>query len=346
MSLSYSLDVSSIQNLDELSKALISLGTENAFTDIFQVEGEGRFKNSADVKDIFPTGEYIIRDGMYINGMYVYVGSYKAYCVDLFGSGNNGYAWDGFIMVMRGYNINDAADALIKPNPNFPNEFIGDVGFGFLPMRMMFEVNPGASGDATAIAADSSVGLHSLDVFKRFTDITVEADDSDIRIITCGFQRVNPSVESVPTSMDYVANLYMGILLTALDNGLARGSLRDTSKKIVVYQYERENMMQITWEASQTGHADNTFFGGRFGMLRDLDQVLSANTLATAFIYDYTAWTGGQKPDGTGGGSPTGNDTRAISFNYFPRRFFDVSCCHRRNLLLRDFFGQIIFDNE
>lgn len=326
MSLSYSLDVSSIQNLDELSKALISLGTEIASTDIFQVEGESRFKNSADVKDIFPTGEYIIRDGMYINGMYVYVGSYKAYCVDLFGSGNNGYAWDGFIMVMRGYNINDAADALIIPNPNFPNEFIGDVGFGFLPMRMMFEVNPGASGDATAIAADSSVGLHSLDVFKRFTDITVEADDSDIRIITCGFQRVNPSVESVPTSMDYVANLYMGILLTALNNGLARGSLRDTSKKIVVYQYEKKNMMQITWKASQTGHADNTFIEGRFGMLRDLDQMLSANTFATTFIYDITTWLGGQKPDGTGGSSPTGNDSRAISFNYFPRRFFDVSC--------------------
>ena len=318
MSLSYSLDVSELKNVDKLSQVLIFLGTEFASTTIFPI-GDFRFFNSSFTKDIFPTGEYIIRDGMYINGMYFYVGSYKAYFVDLFGSGSNGYAWDGFIMAMRGYSINEY-NGIVEQIPN--GSFIGGSGFGFLPMRMPIEVNPGASGSAAAIAADSSVGLHSLDVFKNFDDITVNGDDGDIRIITCGFQRVNPSVESVPTGMDYVANLYMGILLE--DNGTAL--ISDDGTFVKAYNYNPNNIMQVTWEASQTGHADKTFELGRFGMLRDLDQVISVNTLISGFIYDFTAWEKGQKPDGTGGPSPTGFDTRGISFNYFPRRFFDVSC--------------------
>jgi len=318
MALAFTLDVSELKNIDKLSQVLIYLGTDVAFTDIFQTGGEDRFKNSAGTKDIFPTGEYIIRDGMYINGMYVYVGSYKAYCKDLFGSGSNGYAWDGFIMVMRGYSLNSDSEALFT---NVNGDIIPGIGFGFLPMRMMFEVNAGASGDATAIAGDSAVGLHSLDVFKDFDDITVTGGDSDIRIITCGFQRVNPSVESVPTSMDYVANLYLGILLEQS----GRATL-ESGTKVVQYEYNRNNIMQVTWEASQTNHADKTFEQGRFGMLRDLDQFVSVNTLITTLTYDYGHWADGQKPDGTGGSSPTGDDTRGITFNYYPRRFFDISC--------------------
>lgn len=322
MSLSYSLDISELQNLDGLSQALISLGILDGFTDIFRVMGRNRFlNNTGGSQDTFPTGEYIIRDGMYINGMYVYVGSYKAYCVDLFGSGSNGYAWDGFIMVFRGYSLNDPQNPLLVNNPN-TNLKIGGQGFGFLPMRMPFEVNPGASGSATAIAADSAVGLHSLDVYKDFNDVLVEGEDKDIRIITCGFQRINPSVEGVPTGMDYVGNLYMGTLLPYNNTSI----IGDGPVKVVDYDYDRLNIIQLTWKASQTGHADNTYSQGRFGVLRDLDQEISANALITTFPYDVAVWGTGQKPDGTGGSSPTGQDTRGISFNYFPRRFFDVSC--------------------
>ena len=210
MSLAFTLDVSELQNIDGLSQALISLGTADPFTDIFRSRGRDRFLNNTGfAQDTFPTGEYIIRDGMYINGMFVYVGSYKGYFVDLFGSGSNGYAWDGFIMVFRGYSLNDPQNPLLVNDPN-TNLKIGGTGFGFLPMRMPFEVNPGASGSATAIAADSAVGLHSLEVYKNFDDVLVSGGDKDIRIITCGFQRINPSVEGVPTGMDYVGNLYMG----------------------------------------------------------------------------------------------------------------------------------------
>jgi hypothetical protein len=323
MSLSYSLDVAPLQNLDKLSKALIFLGTTSAFTDIFTTKGEARFRNaSGAAQDIFPTGEYIIRDGKYINGMFVYVGSYKAYCRDLFGSGSHGYAWDGFIMVMRGYTINGVA-SILEYSPSL-DTYIPSVGFGFLPMRMPFEVNCGASGSASAIAADSSVGLHSLDIYKNIDDVSVTGGDQDARIMTCGFQRVNPSVESVPTGMDYVANLYFGTLLSYQTNT----ATLSTGERIVTYQYDPANIMQITWEASQTGHADKTFALGRFGMLRDLDQFLSVNSSITNLFYSYQDWVAGQKPDGTNpvGGPATGNDTRGITFNYYPRRFLDISC--------------------
>ena len=48
---------------------------------------------------ITPTGEYIIRDGIYINGCWVLVGSYRAYIsTNDAGTGPTltGYAWDGF----------------------------------------------------------------------------------------------------------------------------------------------------------------------------------------------------------------------------------------------------------
>lgn len=310
MSLSYSLDVSNLNNLSNLAQALISLG-DNGTTDIFKVDGFGRFLSPTKPgQDLFPTGEYIIRDGMYINGHFVYVGSYRAYCRDLFGDGNNGYAWDGFIMVCRGYSLE--ALPLIK---EVNGEFQGQEGFGFLPMRMPFEVNPGASGDSSAISSDSSVGLHSLDVFKNQDDITVTGDDKNIRIITCGFQRVNPSVESVPTGMDYVANLYLAFLLEA--------QTIDTIDNVQfqTWEYRKDNVMQVTWEASQTGHADNTEASGRFGMLRDLDQWISANSLITTRTYDFPTWETGTSPEDN-----TDGDTRAISFNYYPRRFFDISC--------------------
>lgn len=324
MSLSYSLDISNLQNLDKLSKALISLGTIGPQTNLFRGPGGFRFfqEGATKVQDIFPTGEYIIRDGMYINGIFVYVGSYKAYFKDLYGAGSDGYAWDGFIMGMRGYSINDNEGLVEKVQSGpFEGDFTGGTGFGFLPMRMPIEVNCGVSGDSAQIAADSSVGLHSLDVFKRATDVTVTNDDLDIRIITCGFQRVNPLVESVPTGMDYVANLYLGTLLPF--NG--ETELQD-GQKVADYDYAPQNMMQVTWQASQAGHADKTSESGRFGMLRDLDQFISASTAITGFEYIFDDWLGGQTPDGTGGPTPTGNDTRAITFNYFPRRFFDISC--------------------
>ena len=145
MSLSFNLDVSGIQNLDGFSEALINLGVVFPVTELFGLRGAFRMlEDAGELPDILPTGEYIIRDGMYINGMYVYVGSYKGYFRNLFGTNSDGYAWDGFILVARGYNLNEEGGELIVDDPNFGSTF--STGVGFLAMRMPFEVNPGGSG--------------------------------------------------------------------------------------------------------------------------------------------------------------------------------------------------------
>ena len=55
---------------------------------------------------------------MYINGTFFLVGSYKAFCRDLFGVGNDGYAWDGFLIGLRGYNLTVANLLTKAPSTN------------------------------------------------------------------------------------------------------------------------------------------------------------------------------------------------------------------------------------
>ena len=269
MSLAYTLDVSELKTVKNLSSAIINSANQTALG-LFVELADSRWLNLAgDCQQIYPTGEYIIRGGMFINGMYVYVGSYKAYIRELFGVGSHGYAWDGFIMVMRGYSINqnNGFNILLEDGgefgPNFEN-------FGFLPMRMPLEVNGGPVGDATAIAADSSVGLHGIDIYKSIEDIQVDVLDDSIRIVTCGFQRIDATVEGVPTGSDYVGNIYITKLLV---NG---GATVGPNGQYILYEPPSPNeVMQITWKANQAGHADNTNPFGRFTHLRDLDQSIA-----------------------------------------------------------------------
>ena len=84
----------------------------------------------------------------------------------------------------------------------------------FIPMRMPYETDPGVIGDAAAIAADSSVGLHAVDIYKDYADVTIGAafGDENIRIATCGFSRINPATySSAKTGMDYVGCYWVGV---------------------------------------------------------------------------------------------------------------------------------------
>jgi hypothetical protein len=336
MSLAYNLNVDNLLNVENLSNAIIS---QPNTIGMFGPFGNERFMSlSGGCQQIYPTGEYIIRDGFFANGIYIYVGSYKAYIRDLFGAGSHGYAWDGFIMTMRGYSINQ------------PNGFniIGDGGisfrqdnFGFLPMRMPIEVNPGAIGDAVAIAADSSVGLQSLDFYKSIDDVYVQPSDPSIRIITCGFQRIDATVEGVPTGSDYVGNLYLGEILT-FDN---IENTTPADSRFVMYNYLASNVVQVTWKASQAGHADKTNAIGRFGNLRDLDKGLAGNEVVAAIGYSYDEWRDGQLPDGTnpGGGSTIPTNRELIAFNQFPRRFLDITCSSRQPWSATENVGSTFF---
>jgi hypothetical protein len=321
MALSYDLEVTDLQDLGGLSEALVGLSIHPQ-----QATGLGQFANdrfyappvgiNPPVQDIFPTGEYIIRKGMYINGQFLFVGSYKAYCRDLFGAGNNGYAWDGFLMLFNGYNTKSYP---LTELFNFGGStgLIFGKGSSFLPMRMMFEVNPGPIGSATAIANDSEVGLYGMDFWKSFEDLAVLPFQEDINLILCGFQRIDPTVEGVPTGSDYVGNIYMGQFLKY--QGLSENP---DGARLINYGTERLNLMQITWRANQAGHTDNTLFVGRFGRIMDLDEWLGVVENVSQLggnLWNFAQWfsVAETKPD---------TEKNAENCNVFPRRFYDITC--------------------
>ena len=110
---------------------------------------------------IFPTGEYIIRDITFVNGYYALVGSYKATFLDLFGAGNHGEAWDGFLIMYRGFSDNFFVPFDADGNLNF---FPSNTGIGFLPMRMPYDIPP--KGTSVEVAAMDDVGLYAVDVWR------------------------------------------------------------------------------------------------------------------------------------------------------------------------------------
>jgi len=314
MAVSYNLDVKNLGQLEVFSRTLVNIGKYQAPT-LFSYFRWLTPSNDTPIWQIYPTGEYIIRKGMYINGFYIYVGSYKAYCLDLFGTNNHGYAWDGFIMAIKGYSLEKFP---IFPKDD-PNGFPFPLSFGFLPMRMMYEVNCGPIGDASDIADDSSVGLYGLDVFKSLDDFTVNEFDKDIKIITCGKQRINASSENAPTGMDYVGNLYMGRLMKFVSLEQEIGQ--------VVYQYQGEqdrpdsdDMMQITWRANEVNHTDKTNELGRFNRIYDLEDaigVIEQVSQPGGQIWNYETWILGNSPIA---------QKLAYNCNVFPRSFLDITC--------------------
>ena len=327
MSLAYELDVSKLP-YDKFSSALVNLAT-NGITELAEFIGEFRLISPTrpTVTDIYPTGEYIIRKGMYVNGLFCYVGSYKAYCLDLFGTNNHGYAWDGFILFTRGYNI--TADtpntSPIVTTPTAPNNEFNS-GIGFIPMRMMFEVNPGPIGDATAISNDSTVGLYGIDYYKDEADFGVNALSSgDISLIVCGTQRIDSTVEGVPTGQNYIGNLYMGRFLRQTGIGNIGDDVRVASYEAPRFTDTTFGVMQITWKANQANHKDKTFEAGRFRRYVDLNEKLGC-VEALAFdggggspglIWNYQEWFDGFSPD---------TQHQAVQNYIYPRRFLDISC--------------------
>ena len=111
---------------------------------------------------IFPTGEFCIRDITFVNGYYAIVGAYKATFLDLYGAGSHGLAWDGFLMMYRGFSDNFfvpfGADGTINPDP------FAATGIGILPMRMPYDILP-STNSATTEAMDD-VGLYTVDVWR------------------------------------------------------------------------------------------------------------------------------------------------------------------------------------
>ena len=79
----------------------------------------------------------------------------------MFGAGNHGEAWDGFLIIYRGFSDNyfvpfDADGNLAQ--------FPVNTGIGFLPMRMPYDIPP--KGTSAEVAAMDDVGLYAVDVWR------------------------------------------------------------------------------------------------------------------------------------------------------------------------------------
>ena len=89
-----------------------------------------------------------------------------------------------------------------------------------MPMRMPMDIRPGPLAAAATIAADDSVGLQSLDIWKGGSDVEVgeplAADSGNIKIVTVGFQLVGDPVGQgmVFTDIDYIGFMWCSQLLT------------------------------------------------------------------------------------------------------------------------------------
>ena len=240
MGLAYNLDVKYWDNVSTyLSEAFVLGANEKnrgGRGDLFDIVPNGGYfgywtdgTGVPGCQAIFPTGEYIIRDAIFQNGMYVFCGSYKAYFKDLYGAGNDGYAWDGFIMVLRGYSNETFTSVPFRFNKDtkaLEEVNYGGNSFGIIPMRMPLDIQPSAIGDAVATAADDSVGLQGIEVYKNADAPILKpggagaggftwVNEANLKIITVGFQLVgDPVAQQMQFSdIDYVGFLMYGTLL-------------------------------------------------------------------------------------------------------------------------------------
>ena len=109
---------------------------------------------------------YIIRGSRFCNDWYYIWGSYRASFIDLRNDGNNVTAWDGFVTMIPAHALYSRfPENFVGGQENFndPNVFNPFNVFYSIPCRLPYALNPGAIADNAAIAADSEVGVHTLD---------------------------------------------------------------------------------------------------------------------------------------------------------------------------------------
>ena len=98
-----------------------------------------------------------IRGTTYVNDNYLIYGSYRAEFRDLYGLGNNGIAWDGFVMVIPAWNIHARWEAGVPPDAQWQQQN----GFYVFPCRMPYTLPP-AAADSVAVNNDSTPGVYGV----------------------------------------------------------------------------------------------------------------------------------------------------------------------------------------
>ena len=125
--------------------------------------------------------EVIIRGTRFANDWYYIWGSYKGAFNDLRGDGLSVVAWDGFVTCIPAHALfsrfpeNFPGTAFDDFDFNDPNIFGVFNAFYSIPMRLPWKLNPGAIADNAAIAADSEVGVHTLDYALGVSDAKAAA---------------------------------------------------------------------------------------------------------------------------------------------------------------------------
>jgi len=245
---------------------------------------------------IFPTGEFVIRDITFVNGHYAIVGSYKATFLDLYGTGTHGEAWDGFLMIYRGYSDNtfipfgeDGIPASSDASP-IRNPY-GATGIGILPMRMPYDILPSSTPSVTENMSD--VGLYCVDVWRGGASDTLAPQPGggdpleawNICLWLGGTQGVNDPVGQGMTytnidriafgmvgifgSISYPDPLDNGNMLTAVQNyynakvdkAMEKGpsyAIVGGNASIIQYNTRANQTIKIAWDVS----ANDTMFDG------------------------------------------------------------------------------------
>jgi hypothetical protein len=311
-------------------------------------------------QSIFPTGEYIIRDITFVNGYYAIVGSYKATFLDLYGVGNHGLAWDGFLFMYRGFSDNVLIPFGADGQPNY-NTLGAAAGAGILPMRMPYDILP-STNSATTEAMDD-VGLYTVDVLRGSSESGIspapggglEQDAYSIILWLGGTQGISdPVTQGIPyTNVDRIAFGMAGVFgcpayptdtgydsaTFAYSENVPTGIEELSSSYAVVGGYagftqfnSRANMtIKMAWNAT----ANDTLYCGpnspatrvwRTADFEDICSVGADERGGAGGSYNYDLYSSGWLPNGTNvcTGDTVASDTTASFWNYYPKRFVDI----------------------
>jgi hypothetical protein len=243
------------------------------------------------------TGEYIIRDGYYHNGIYIIVGSYRGYFSQLKATGAPGYAWDGFILFHRGYNV------VARP--------FEPLDYSVFPMNwptICDAIDPALLNDD-----DLGIGLYGVTPLKSTEDInaigSIGLGQQNLQIVVGGYHVAPPTV--VPTNAQTIA---------------AAAQLSFSNLSIT------DNMAQYGWNNTRSilfgMDYDQTMLNPTQTMVfRDWRDViaLGESNLLGAVPYERVLWEGGCKPDGSNPGfGPTSSDNSIQNNGYLPTKIFGV----------------------
>ena len=308
MSLSYQLDATNYPWWGALETWLGNANSEQGYMQGNLIEGVreqwmggGFFGGQSPA----PTGEYIIRDGYYHNGIYIMVGSYRGYFSQLKATGAPGYAWDGFVLCHRGYNVTTGRDPDV-PTPLMPEDYA------------LFPMNWPTICDATdtSYLNDDSIGtgLYGVTPLKNQEDVEqvgmIGLGQQDLRLVVGGYHVAPPGVTPTDT-------------VTVAAAAQLTFEFRESQGNLAFYQWrnDRSLLMGIDYDQTMLLPAQTMVF-------RDWKDIIALGdtNLFGATPYEKLLWEGGCKPDGTNPSAPfpTNTDNGILNNGYMPLKIFGV----------------------